>query len=485
MGYNILFVTPEVAPFSKTGGLADVSASLPKALKRLDHRVTIVTPLYRCVSQEPLKVTGLKVKVAMREREIEGTFLKGRASGGVDVFFLKRDEFYDRTYLYSTPEGDYFDNGERFIFFTRAVLEAVKEGGFFPHVIHCHEWQTALLPVYAKTIYRDALSRIPVVLTIHNVAYQGLFPEYILPYTGLPRGLYTMEGLEFYGKVNFLKGGILFADLLTTVSRRYSLEIQTPRYGYGLDGVLRKRAGDLYGILNGVDYREWNPSRDVHIPARYNRRDLSGKEVCKRALIEELGLAVSPETPLIGVISRLTDQKGIDILIKAAGGIVDMGAALVILGEGERRYHRRLKALSGRYPGRVVVRIGFDVPLAHRIEAGCDMFLMPSRYEPCGLNQIYSLRYGTIPIVRATGGLDDTIRDYDPETGRGTGFKFRRYSTRALLEKVRFAIEIFRDRKRWSRLLKEAMGEDFSWHRSARLYEEVYRRAIEGLKSGM
>ncbi len=461
MGYNILFVASEVAPFSKTGGLADVVGSLPKALKGLGHHVTVVTPLYRCVESRGLKESGVRVVVPLCERRVEGTFLKGRLSAGIDVFFLKRDEFYDRSYLYSTPDGDYSDNAERFIFFARAILEGLK-GAFSPDLIHCHEWQSALVPVYLKTIYRRSSGRVPVVLTIHNVAYQGIFPPYTFAYTGLPKSLFGIEGLEFYGNVNFLKGGVLFADAITTVSRRYSEEIQTPRYGCGLDGVLRRR-GDLYSIPNGVDYREWDPKRDSYIPARYGVRDLSGKAICKERLIWEFNLAVSRDTPLIGVISRLTDQKGFDILLKGADEIVGMGAGLLFLGEGEERYRPRLKALVRRHPGRVGVKIGFDIPLAHRIEAGCDIILMPSRSEPCGLTQMYSMKYGTIPVVRATGGLNDTVEGCGGKGEGGTGFKFEGYSTEALLGGVGAAIALYRDRERWQRLMRRAMRQDFSW----------------------
>lgn len=479
MGYHILFVTSEVVPFSKTGGLADVAGSLPRALKRLGHRVTVVTPLYRCVDRRGLKATHVEVTVPLRERRVEGVFFRGKLAPGIDVFFLKRDEFYDRSYLYCPPDGDYFDNPERFIFFMRGTLEGIRHKAFRPDIVHCHDWQSALIPVYLKTLYKGLLPEIPAVLTIHNVAYQGVFPSYVFSYTGLPQSVYSLEGLEFYGKVNFLKGGILFSDAITTVSKRYSMEIQTPEYGCGLDGVLRKRKEDLYGILNGVDYKEWSPAEDRYIPARYSVRDLSGKAICKKALIDGFGLKVSQKDPLIGVISRLTGQKGFDILIKAIKRIVDMGAGIVFLGDGEERYRRYLQVLARRHPGRVGVKIGFSDPLAHRIEAGCDIFLMPSRYEPCGLNQIYSLKYGTIPVVRATGGLDDTIRDYDPETDEGTGFKFKEYSTGALVDKVRFALEIYRDKERWERLVKRAMREDFSWDRSARLYEEVYRKVLK------
>lgn len=479
--YNILFASSEVVPFSKTGGLADVAGSLSRALKRLGHNITIITPFYRITRETTnYEDSGVRVKVPLKERVIEGNFMKSLLDGGIEVYLLKRDEFYDRGSLYSTAEGDYFDNAERFIFFSRAVLEFLKEKDLHIDIIHCHDWHTSLIPVYYKTMYKDCLPRnIATVFTIHNIAYQGVFPEYCFPCTGLPKGLFNINGIEFWGKVNFMKGGILFSDVITTVSKRYSEEIQTPEYGCGLEDVLRYRGKDLYGILNGVDYKEWDPSTDRFIAANYSKEAISGKLLCKKDLLKSFELKLPIKRPLIGIISRLSAQKGFDIFAQAVDELMSLDIGVVILGEGEREYQELLIKLSKRYPERFGVRIRFDNTLAHKIEAGCDILLMPSRYEPCGLNQMYSLRYGTIPIVRATGGLDDTIEDYNPKTGEGNGFKFKDYSPKALIDKVRFALEVYRDKKAWVRLIKRAMSEDFSWERSVRLYEEVYKRALK------
>lgn len=481
--YNILFVTSEVIPFSKTGGLADVAGSLARALQELGNKVTIITPFYRITKQTAdCEDSGLRVKVPLKERLIEGNFMKSLLNGGIEVYLLKRDEFYDRGSLYSTAEGDYFDNAERFIFFCRAVLEFIKKKNLNIDIIHCHDWHTSLIPVYCKTLYKDYLPHnITTVFTIHNIAYQGVFPDYSFPYTGLPQSLFNVDCLEFWGKVNFMKAGILFSDIITTVSKKYSEEIQTPEYSYGLEGVLKCRSKDLYGILNGVDYKEWNPSTDSLIAANYSEEEISGKRLCKKDLLKEFKLNIAVKKPLIGIISRLSSQKGLDIFSQAIDKLMGFDLGVVILGEGDRSYQELLIKLSKRYPERLGVRIKFDNTLAHKIEAGADILLMPSRYEPCSLNQMYSLKYGTIPIVRATGGLDDTIQDYNPKTGTGNGFKFKDYSHNALIDKVRFALEFYKDKKTWERLVKRAMREDFSWNKSAMEYEKVYQKT-SGIK---
>jgi starch synthase len=429
MGLNIVVVSSEVVPFAKTGGLADVAGSLPLALKRLGCNVSIFMPLYREVLTKGLEVesTGVEVTVPLGRRTLTGKICKG-STDGIPVYFIKRDEFYDRSHLYGTPEGDYFDNLERFTFFSRGVLEAIKVDalGIKADIIHSNDWQAGLIPAYIKDIYKNSFPDIRTVFTVHNIAYQGLFPYFLFTLTGLSSKMFSMEGIEFWGKINFLKAGMVFSDLITTVSEGYSKEIQTPEYGYGLEGVLKSRAKVLYGVLNGVDYTEWNPETDEFIPANYSRGDLKGKKACKKELIKEFSLNIKSSEPLVGVISRLADQKGFDILSEAIEELMELKIGMVVLGTGEKKYHRLFEELAGRYPERLGVKITFDNALAHRIEAGCDMFLMPSRYEPCGLNQIYSLRFGTIPVVRATGGLDDTIRDYNG--GGGNGFKFKQSS---------------------------------------------------------
>ncbi|MBI5642041.1 MAG: glycogen synthase GlgA [Deltaproteobacteria bacterium] len=480
---RVIIVSPEAAPFAKTGGLADVAGSLPKALKKLGCEVSIFMPYYRQVAQSGLKLetTGIDITVPLWKRKIKAEVLM-YGGGDVPVYFIKQDELYDRSYLYGTPEGDYFDNLERYAFFSRGVLEALKEGGFTPDVIHCNDWQTGLLPAYLKDAYKGepCFQRTAVVFTIHNIAYQGLFDARLFELTNLSPAFFNPEGLEFWGKVNLLKSGLVYSEIITTVSRAYSAEIQTPEYGYGLEGVLQRRKDNLYGVLNGIDYEEWNPEADPMIPANYSRDDMRGKRPCRRKLLKGFGLKLKPEVPLIGIISRLAAQKGFDILSEAMPELMELDLGIVLLGSGDRKYRELMEGLAERYPEKLAVKIDFNNALSHLVEAGSDMFLMPSRYEPCGLNQIYSLRYGTIPVVRATGGLEDTVRDY--KEGDGTGFKFKEYSAKAIVEKVKEAIAVFEDKKAWEELQKRAMAEDFSWERSARKYMELYQKAEKCLK---
>jgi len=485
---KVFIATPEALPFAKTGGLADVTGALPKVLKGLGQEVTIGMPLYRAVAEGGFEIrpTGCEVSIPLYLREVSAPVLQGSANG-IPTYFFKRDEFYDRSYLYGTPDGDYFDNLERFTLLTRGILEALKGLDFKPDIIHCHDWQTGLIPAYLKTLYKNDpfFQGTATLFTIHNIAYQGLFPKSYLPLTGLPYEVFKLEGMEFWGKISLLKAGIVFSELITTVSERYSHEIQTEEYGYGLEGILRARRDDLFGVLNGVDYEEWNPAHDRFIVANYNENDISGKARCKEDLLKEYDLNLPLNTPLIGIISRLADQKGFDILAEAMDRLMAMDLGMVVLGTGDRKYHELFEGLARKYPTKLGVKIAFSNTLAHKIEAGCDMFLMPSRYEPCGMNQIYSLKYGTIPIVRATGGLDDTIQDYlgtdlkSAPTEKGNGFKFAEYSSRALIDKIKEALQVFKDKRRWRGLIKRAMLEDFSWERSARRYLELYQRAIE------
>jgi starch synthase len=477
---NILFVSSEVTPFAKTGGLADVSSSLPAALASLGHRVKIVMPFYRSVKEGEydLKPYQRSLSVPFKGHSLEAKVFCDKSEPDIPVFFIGRDEFFDRSGLYGTPEGDYFDNPERFIFYDRAILELSRLMDFRPAVIHCNDWQTSLVPVYMKSLYKkDPLfSQARTVFTIHNLAYQGVFPKEYMLVSELPLELFSMRGLEYYGKMNFMKGGIVFADVVTTVSEKYAQEIQTPEYGYGMEGVLRERGGDIFGILNGVDYSTWDPQTDPHIAFRYEWKDLSGKEMCRKELIKIYKLTGSKEFPIIGMISRLADQKGFDILSEALDEMLKWDLYLVLLGTGEAKYEKQFQELGKKYPGRLGVKIAFDNVLAHKIEAGSDMFLMPSRYEPCGLNQMYSLRYGTIPIVRATGGLDDTITEFDPETGRGNGFKFTEYSAKALVDKVNTAVQVYQDKKNWRKVMGNAMKEDFSWEKSAKKYIDIFEK---------
>ncbi|MBI4012870.1 MAG: glycogen synthase GlgA [Candidatus Rokubacteria bacterium] len=481
---RILCVASEVEPFAKTGGLADVTGALPRALEALGHDVRVILPRYRGVERAAgtLRPVLPRVEVPIGGKIVEGAVLEGRTGKAIPVYFLAQDAYYDRPALYTTPEGDYSDNCERFVFFCRAVLTALPQLDWMPQVIHAHDWQTGLVPVYLETLYRDvpAYRDVATVFTIHNLAYQGLFWHYDLPMTGLGWDLFTPAGIEFYGKMNLLKGGLVFADVLTTVSPTYANEIQTPEFGEGLEGVLRERSADLVGILNGIDYELWNPATDPDIPKRYGPDDLDGKAACRAALREEMGLVEpSRPAPLVGVVGRLADQKGLDLVAAAVPSIVAAGGQFVLLGTGDERYEREFAELARAHPAAVAVKIGFNAGLAHRIYAGSDLFLMPSRYEPCGLGQLISLRYGTIPIVRRTGGLADTIREWDGAAGSGTGFLFDAHTPEACRAAVRRALEAYGQPAAWSRLVRNGMAEDFSWEASAEKYVGCYRKALK------
>jgi starch synthase len=491
MGLKIIFVSSEATPYAKTGGLADVAGSLPTALAGLGHDVSLFLPYYRTIAEAghgegAAEPTGVMVSVPVGRRIVEGEVLKARGAGGgagsagakdVSVYFIRRDEYFDRTHLYGTPEGDYFDNLERYAFFSRAVLEAAKALKLSPDIIHSNDWQTGLVPFFLRELYGyDAdFLKTRSIFTIHNTAYQGSFPDVLFDTLNLPGRLFTLEGLEFWGRINLLKAGIVSSDIITTVSETYSREIQTPEFGCGLEGLFKYRAADLYGVLNGVDYGEWDPTTDGLIPARYSAKELTGKNVCKEELIKAFGLKTRPYTPVIGMVSRLAAQKGFDILTEAAPALMKLSAGFVVLGAGDKIYQDMLKKLAKKYPGKFALKVAYDNRLAHLIEAGSDIFLMPSRYEPCGLNQIYSLRYGTIPVVRATGGLDDTVTEYKLEGGNG--FKFVDYTPGALSKKVREAVKVFKDKDTWRTLQRNAMKEDFSWRNSAKTYVELYRKA--------
>lgn len=481
---RVLFVTPEAVPFAKTGGLADVAGALPKYLHPLGCQLKLVMPYYRMVRKTGLPIRPLaeEMEVTVGGESLSVDLYQGQLDQEIPVYFIGREEFYDREYLYSTPKGDYFDNLERFVFFSKATLQLCRTQGFSPDIIHHHEWQTGLIPAYIRSIYREdpLFARTAIVFTIHNIAYQGLFRKEKFWLTGLPQEMYNPEGIEFWERINLMKAGVIYADAINTVSQKYSEEIQTPEFGYGLEGVLRKKKEDLYGILNGVDYQEWDPSQDAHLVARYDLKNLSGKRACKKDLLKEFNLPPSLEkVPLLGMISRLADQKGFDLLAEILEELFSLDIGFVLLGTGEQKYHDLFQQVARQYPQKAGIRIAYDDRLAHKIEAGADLFLMPSKYEPCGLNQIYSLRYGTIPVVRATGGLDDTIVHYDPATGTGNGFKFSRYDAKEFLNQIKTAIRFFYQPKHWKQLLQNAMTADFSWQRSAEAYLRLYRQALK------
>ncbi len=475
---KIVFAASECVPFAKTGGLADVVGALPPALAALGHEVTVYLPKYKQTKLPEAKTVVRSITVPFDDRYRFCSIVDGGTHSGVRFYFIDYPPYFDRDALYGTPLGDYRDNGERFALYSRAVLEGSKVLGV-PDVFHCHDWQSALVPILLRSVYAEdpALRDVATVFTIHNMGYQGLFPPDTLPLLMLPWDLFTIDKLEFYGKLNFLKGALVFSDFITTVSKKYSQEIQTAEYGFGLEGVLRARAGTVTGILNGVDYNEWSPQTDKYIVARYSPEDLSGKAKCKQDLLAEFGVVnADPRMPVIGIISRFAAQKGFDLIAQVADRLAREEMIVVALGTGDKEYEDLFRRLNKQFPQKFAVKVAFDNKIAHKIEAGSDMFLMPSRYEPCGLNQIYSLKYGTVPVVRATGGLDDTIENFDPHARKGTGFKFTEYSGDALLATIRIALQAYRGKEGWQALMRNGMSKDFSWSASAREYVRVYER---------
>ena len=478
---KIVFAASECAPWAKTGGLADVISGLSKTLAKMGLDVSVYIPYYRQVAKAVPKprVVIESVTIPFSYYNRFARILDGGNAGGVQTYFVDMPELFDRENFYATPSGEYFDNAERFGSFSRAVIEATKILGV-PDIFHVHDWQAAMVPVFLRSLYYfDHVFRsVPSVLTIHNGGYQGTFPPRTMETLLLPWDMFTLNKLEQYDRVNFLKGGIVYSDAITTVSRKYAEEIQTAEYGNGLEDTLRSRSGDLFGILNGVDYAEWNPATDPYIAAHYTPEKLNGKKQCRRDLMHAFGFnGVSDETAVLGLVSRFATQKGMDFIVEIMDCLVQHDIVLAMLGNGEEYYERLLTEMAARYPAKVKVKVKFDTVLSHKIEAGSDIFLMPSRYEPCGLNQIYSLKYGTIPVVRATGGLDDSIQD--ASEGEGNGFKFSGYDSAALLEAIERALVTFRDKATWTAMMKRGMAQDFSWDGSAKEYVRVYERVIQ------
>jgi len=477
---RVAMISPEIGPFAKTGGLADVVQTLSIDLERLGHELYLIMPAYRAVLEGGflLEETPLKLAIRVSDQTREGSVLKSRLRQNISVYLVRADPYFHREFLYATQNGDYSDNAERFTFFSRAALEILKT---YPcDIIHCHDWQTALIIVFLRTqaaLYPE-LKSTKTVFTVHNLGFQGLFAESEWHLLNLDRSWFTPRYLEFFGRINFLKGALMFADKITTVSPTYAREIMTPQQGFGLEGVLRERSDDLTGILNGVDYSQWSPETDPFAKCHYDLRNLRGKSLCKKDLRQTLGLPADPEVPLIGMVSRLTSQKGFDLVEKVLDELMERRVQFAVLGSGERYYEEFFTRMANQYPEKIAARIGFDEALAHQIEAGADMFLMPSLYEPCGLNQMFSLKYGTIPVVRAVGGLKDTVEDYDPLAGTGTGFVFRPYEPQALRKALERALELFPQKREWTALKKRAMSQDFSWVRSAAAYSDLYQRLM-------
>jgi len=475
---HIAFAASECVPFSKTGGLADVVGALPRALAAAGHHVSVYVPRYRQTKLSDARTVVSSITIPFDDQYRFCSVVTGGNHSGVNFYFVDYPHYFDRDALYGTSTGDYSDNAERFALFSRAVLEASKILGV-PDVFHCHDWQSALIPILLRTQYAEdpAFREVGTVFTIHNMGYQGLFAPDTLPLINLPWDLLAIDKMEFFGQVNFLKGALVYSDFITTVSRKYSHEIQTTEFGFGLEGVLHDRAASVTGILNGVDYDEWSPQTDKFIVAKYSPETLLGKAKCKQDLLATFGVTgANLQLPVIGIVSRFAAQKGFDLIAQIMDRLALEAMIVVALGNGDKQYEEMFARMQKQFPQKIAIKIAYDNAVAHKIEAGSDMFLMPSKYEPCGLNQIYSLKYGTVPIVRATGGLDDTIEPWDARTGKGTGFKFTDYSGEALLLTIKHALKAFRDQTSWQLLMRNGMNKDFSWNASAKEYGRIYER---------
>ena len=490
---KILFVTSEVVPFVKTGGLADVSAALPQMLAEMGHEVRIVVPKYGAVDSRKFKIhevvrlKDINLKIGDKEVifSLKSCFLPGQKVR-VQIYFLDNQEYFgSRNSLYVDPVSgeNYPDNDERFILLSRSVFELVSKLGWIPDIIHCNDWQTGLITAYLRTIYKDEpnFDSFKTLFTVHNLAYQGEFPKSTFRKLGLPEELNSEKGAEIYKKINFMKTGLMFADCINTVSETYANEIRTnEELGAGLKSVLSKRKNDLYGIVNGIDTKVWNPEKDKLLPKKYSVKTLENKKVNKKELVEKFGFTFDEKIPVIGLISRLYDAKGVDLVKDAFTDLMKLNIQMVLLGTGDRKYHTFFDKMSKKYPDKFACYLGFNDELAHLIEGGADIFLMPSRYEPCGLNQMYSLVYGTVPVVRHTGGLADTVDKYNEKTGEGNGFVFKEYKKDAMLKELKRSLKIYEDQKAWVKIMKNGMKCDFSWNSSAKKYVDLYKKILDG-----
>lgn len=493
---NILFATAEAVPFCKTGGLGDVCGSLPRELYKLGHRPTVILPSFRQIYQAglPIDPTGISFEIPIGQKRVGCQILESHLpDSAVPVYFVENLDYYDRPQLYGENGEEYRDNCERFVFYCRAALEAIVHLDLEVDLIHCNDWCAGLIPVYLKTLINEQppYDQIATLYTIHNLAYQGSFWHWDMVLTGIDWKYFNWRQMEFYGNLNFMKSAIAFADSVSTVSPTYAKEILRPPLSCGMDGALQHRRGDLYGIINGADYDEWNPAIDEFLgPHTFDSESfIGGKSSCKNALQREVGLPVEAHIPLVAVITRLADQKGLDLIVRVMQQTaVERNIQWVVLGTGEPRYHQMLRQLADEHPDKIAVRLEFSNELAHRIEAGADIFVMPSQYEPCGLNQLYSLKYGTVPVVRATGGLADTVVNTTAETlanETATGFSFSEYTALALSEALARACEMYNDPGTWHKLIATGMRQDWSWGISARKYSELYERTIAKARHGV
>jgi starch synthase len=474
---KIVMASSEMTPLARSGGLGDVVESLPAQLQKRGHEVSVVLPYYHGVrgarGVKP-RSTGVYLTIQTGSKRQDAEIFQCFAPNGVQVFLVRRDEYFDRSDLYGSDGKAYADNAERFIYFSKAVVELARRMKPAPDILHVHDWQTALVPVFV----REYELPFKTTLTLHNVAYQGSFWSIDFALTNLPGSYFGAKGVEFYGSLNFLKGGILFADAITTVSERYAREIQTPEFGSGLDRVLTEQSAKLTGILNGADSPLWNPATDKWIPKKYKPGSLAGKKACRDALLAKFNLAPDPRGPVFSMVTRLAEQKGFDILLPLLDRLLADDVRLIILGDGDPEYERELLIAQKKYPELFAFKSGFDDPTAHLITAGADIMLAPSHFEPCGLSAMYSLKYGTIPVARACGGLYQIVRDYDPTTGGGSGFLFFDYSAEALWDSIGRAKKIFADAQTWKNLVQQAMASDFSWDKAAEKYEKIYSKIL-------
>lgn len=482
LAMKILMVSSELAPFSKVGGLADMVASLSKEMANSKNEVKIITPLYSSIKnkdkfEEAMPVLSVHMGLGIEEYcKVWKTSL-----GKAEVYFLEFNRYFDRPGIYNFGDVSYNDNGARYAFLCRAALDFCVANEWYPDVVHCHDWPTGYIPLYLNNNFRNfKLGRAASVFTIHNMQHQGVFDRGILEYAGLPQSVYNPYNCEHFGVVNLMKGALYNATKVSTVSPTYAKEIQTPQFGCGLDGIVRFKSADIVGVLNGIDIDEWNPEKDKFIPAKFSAAELSGKAECKKALQKKMGLVQDSEVPVFGVVSRLFDQKGLDLLANIGDALMDnMKIQIVLLGSGDRNLENAFNDLAARHPGKMGVYIGYNNELSHLIEAGSDFFLMPSRFEPCGLNQMYSMRYGTLPLVRATGGLSDTVENYSQKDRTGCGFSFMEATPWALYNTIDWAVATWYDRKPDYLLLQQnAMKKDFSWSKSATEYANIYKWAV-------
>ncbi len=478
---NLLIACSEAVPYAKTGGLADVTGALLREFRKDKLSASLILPLYSAIRKRfrPVR-TGKTVQVPMGNFSLEGVIWASDKGKRPETYFIECDAFFGRPELYGTGEGDYTDNALRYIFFSRAVLETCLALGIEPDIIHCNDWQTGLIPLYLKTLYvgHKQFKKTVTLLTVHNLGYQGIFDAGTMAYTGLGREFFVPEKLEFYGQLNFLKAGLLYADILNTVSPTYAKEILAPEHGFGLDGILRMRQDDLYGIINGIDPVEWDPANDSLLPAGYREQDVRGKQECKKTFCRQAKIA-NGKAPLLGMVSRLSSQKGVDLVLGSFDELIALGVAIAVLGKGDEAYHAAFGSKARQHKGRALITIGFEEAVAHRIYAAADFFLMPSQYEPCGIGQLIAMRYGTVPVARKTGGLADTIDDYDHLREKGSGILFRDFTPAALQDAVKRALCVYRDPESMTNLARQCMRREYSWKSSAEQYLALYGSAVK------